>query len=255
MIQLPDVKPSRWRVRDAFLDALAGFSAFGAAILAALRLYGSPGNRTYFMVAMTLAAIALVASVIKAVRSVAKEHRYEPLREPKEIAGWASGCYKLLDDTVDPSVNFNAGDVRLTVYRVVYDKHRIEPEGLQQIISYVGGSGGPPGRTVSARSGIIGVCSRLAEVIVAGRESADDIEAFRHEMIERWGYTAQEARNLSPDRWSFMACPLTETEDGPVIAVIYLDAKVKQLFEIEAVQESVIRQSGLLAEIVRKCYT
>lgn len=254
MLQLPSVNPSRWRLRDAYLDGVTGLAALGAGLLASLRAVSDPSAGTpFFLGGVLLAVIGFVVSVVKARRSLAKEQRYEPLREPKEIVGWAKGCYELIDGLFDADEEFKAGEVRLTVYRVVYDRRIREPTSMEQMISYVGGYGGPPGRTVSVQTGIIGVAARSGQPVTAKRD-AENLDQFRLEMVQKWGYTADGARQLSPDRWGFLACPITESTDGPVVAIVYLDAKEADLFERDDVQEAIIEQCGVLSQIIRECY-
>ncbi|MDX2146858.1 MAG: hypothetical protein SFZ23_04990 [Planctomycetota bacterium] len=249
MIQLPNVKPGRWRLRDAYLDGANGFIACSAAVFAALK---QPSSWA-ITVSIALAVLALSITIVKVRRSLAKERRYEPIHEPKEIVGWARGCYELLEQTLDPATGFDSGDVRLTVYRVDYDRRGSEPTQLQQIISYVGGAGGPVARFVPARVGTIGLAARSGECIAAER-SATDLDEFRAEMVEHWGYTKEEARQLSNDRFSFLAYPVRESEDGSVVAVVFFDSRRSGFFADADVQEAVVRQCGVFANIVRQCY-
>jgi hypothetical protein len=217
--------------------------------------YSLQGQRPVLVLLSIVLALIVSLTIFKARRSLAKERRYEPIDQPKEIAGWADGCYDALERTFAGTNHaFSAGEVRLTVYSVVFDRQRREPMELEQMIDYVGGSGGPAGRRVSVRTGIIGVCARMSSLVTAERTS-DEITAFRQEMVRGWGYTQDEARQLSADRWSFLACPITEAEDGPVIAVAYLDSQTRNLFDASGVQESIIQQCGVLAQIIRRCYS
>lgn len=249
MLQIPQVRPGKWRLRDAFLDLVGCGCAFGAGALGAINSYASKGSEILFYGSLVFAAIALVAGSIRFRRSLAKENRYEPLQEPREIAGWARGCYDLLDSKHGLSKNV----VRFTVYRVVTDRRMESPDTLEQLISYVGGEGGPPGRIMSARAGVIGVAARSGQPISASRR-ADDLGAFRREMVRFWGYTSEETRAASPDRWSFFACPILEMEDGPAVAVVYFDSGTRLFFEDHTVQESIIQQAGVLARILFTCY-
>jgi hypothetical protein len=223
-------------------------------VLAAVKSYNSPNDRWMLITAVSLVIAVLAVSVFKMRRSIAKERRYEPISEPKEIAGWAKGCFELLDQSRDGKAPLTSGDVRLTVFRVVYDAQGREPTSLEQLIEYVGGTGGRAGRVVPVRTGLIGVCARWGQALYADRE-AEDIEGFRDEMVRQWGYTKEEARQLSPDRWSFFALPIQEREDGPVLAVVFLDSKEKAFFQNDTIQEAVIQQCGVLTQIIRTCYS
>lgn len=249
MVRMPDVQPSRFRIRDFVIDIIQGAFALAGAILAGLNSYGNPDKRLLLVGASLIAFFAFALTVYKSVRSHRKEARFEPLEEPKDIAAWAASTYRILDDRH----GIDEHGSRLAVYRVVFDRRVREPLELQQVIEYVGSAGGPAGRYVSARSGVIGVCARSGQPVCA-RRNADPLEQFRAEMVRYWGFTEAEARQLSVDRWAFFAVPIRGADDGPAVAVVFLDAKLPELFDSEDVQDCVLEQCVHLAELIRKCY-
>lgn len=219
------------------------------AALAGWKSWGEPQYRPVLWAAIGLAIAAFWIGAFKTWRLRKKEKRYEPLNEPKDIASWAQSTFKALDERHD----IQEKGARLTVYRIEYDSRRRDPVQLQQMIEYVGSSGGPAGRFVPARCGAVGVCARTGKAISAKRES-NDLDDFRAEVVRQWGFTEHEARQVSVDRFSFFATPITESDGGYVVAVVFLDSRHPDLFESEEVQESILEFCGFLTDLIRSCY-
>jgi hypothetical protein len=126
-----------------------------------------------------------------------------------------------------------SGRLRLTIHRVVMKGTSDPPEELEQLLPYMGGTGNPPGRRFSIRSGIIGMAARRRESIVAVRGCAEH-EGFIAELMGKWAYPEHDARTLTPDRHTWMAVPILNAR-GATVAVVYLDSRDPQFFT-ESVQ-------------------
>jgi hypothetical protein len=254
IIKLPAVQRGFWRRLRGWLEFLTpATSALSGIALLVAEPKDEPWAKLAWYSAMALAVSGFVFLCLNYLRLRRERLQYEPLDEPAQLVGWAKGTYDVLDSTVAPHQDFESGDVRLTIFRVIFDKTGIEPVALEQMISYVGGAGGPPGRRRDIRSGVAGLAAR-SESPVFGSTTTADVEAYREEMVDRWGFTKTEAMALDTTRLSFFACPIKIQDDGRVIAVVYLDSKVANIFESEDVQSSIVLQSGVLAEILYSCY-
>lgn len=139
--------------------------------------------------------------------------------------------------------------MRTTIHRVVSGDGGAQE--VEQLLPYVGGTGSPPGRTFSVRSGIIGKAVRERSVFAASRVSPD-YEALLAELVRDWSYTMEDARKLSPDRRSWMAVPIP-VEGGPVVAVVYLDSSEPDFF-VADVQRVVLEACAGITSYIDEVY-
>jgi len=251
MVELPSVKNKRWYFHSWVLELILAFLAAIWALLTAIKLLRDPSAGSAECVgAFIVAGLIFVVSSIKAWRSRAAEIKYQPIEEPKDLAGLIRGIHGSLCQ-----INQCEGDalgVRITVYKVIWDRQRLNPIKLEQVTKYFGGLGGLPGRRYSARAGIIGRAARMAEPYKAKRESAD-ADAFRSELVGVWGYTSNEAESVSPERWAWLAFPLLG-DDEAAYGVVFLDSKKPELFDDERVTSAIVNGCSLIAEEARAVY-
>ena len=223
MVELPSIKVGRWRVRDWVLELVAALLAFALAGLALLR----PGLTRWQIVAgVAVLGGLLVINFRKAHRTRQAELRYEPATVPKELTGLIRAMHERLCH-VRRCGTKDLG-VRIVLHKVHWNARRTEPIEWEQITDYYGGPGGEVGRRTSARAGIVGRVARSGDLIDAKRD-AIAVEDFRTELVKTWSFTGPEARQISADRWAWMALPLSEDERRPY-GVIYLDAADPALF-------------------------
>lgn len=191
---------------------------------------------------------ASVINVLKA-RSQDKEKINE---DPHEgLFGAIHSLYGILSAVLHIPVD-DDGTLRITILRVVYDNLKDnDPEFLEQLLPYVGGSGGAVGRRISIRTGIVGRAANMKQVYVATRRTSD-LTSFLQEMQEGWHFSINEARNLRPDRHSWMAVPIVGKNQN-VIAVVFLDSDKRDLFSPE-IQTLVISGCGGIASYLREHY-
>lgn len=252
MVELPSVNASQWRVRDWLLDIAGALFGLGLTALLGIRLFqDDQTNRLQAWGTAVFGLGILSVSAYKALRSRSKELRFEPFKEPSEIVGWAEDLYSKIDQYI-ASHSLAAGEIRVAVHKVHYDRRGRTPVQLEQIISYIGGDGGPPGRRSSVKSGIIGLAARIGDPIVSSTDQ--DGHQFVEEMVQEWGYTREEARALTPGRRSWLAMPITDTGDGPVVGVVYVDSVSTNLVDDAGLQEICWQCTQTLAKIVSRCY-
>lgn len=112
--------------------------------------------------------------------------------------------------------------VRGTVYFRQDDK-------MVQEIPYVGGAGGPPGRTVSIHAGIIG--SAVTQGVPRFMEVKPDCtnkEQFVRHMVEQFHFEDQQAREMRDDRKAWAAVPIKDNK-GRVVVVVFFDSSDVEL--------------------------
>jgi hypothetical protein len=226
---------------------------FGGSFLAAVRLWVDPKADKWEAVgSLTITALILVAAIWKTLKSRAAELKYEPLREPKDIRAWAASLAESLRHVLGISPE-RPLPFRITVHKVNWNRRLTQPTHLEQVIGYVGGSGGPPGRVTDVRAGIIGRAARTKEIEIASRSAADE-QAYKAELVRSWGFHADEATARS-DRKAWMAVPLTDVPDGQVFAVIFIDTDDPALLDNPELQRQVIAAGKGLVKLCIETYT
>jgi len=146
------------------------------------------------------------------------------------------------------NLSSKSGELRVTVHRVVPPID--SPKSYEQLIPYVGGSGGPSFRSFPIHTGITGRVAREGNPLIYTRIN-DDYDAYLKELVAHWGYTDAEARKLLQDRKSWMAVPIFSVEHV-VLAVVYLDSSTKDVFTTEIKQLVIDSCGGFAAHITER---
>ena len=192
----------------------------------------------------------LLTGLAKTVRAYSLDKKQAQEHSPGDLRGAVHVLYALLCK-VGSITEPGSKKVRITIHKVVEKAHSVEdPEWLEQVIPYVGGEGGRPGRRFPIRSGIIGLAVRDQALYVGLRENNDYL-AFVKELVQKWGYTEQDARRLSNDRFSWMAIPIFGKQDSKsvVIGVVFLDSDDRDFFTGEVKQLIITACAGIAAYI------
>jgi len=216
---------------DSALNALNadGWWIFGLTAAAASWVFGG-------------AFVRLVAAALKDKDLIIKE-------SPAELLGCTQVLHRVLHQvsgTKEPCEESRR--CRITIYRVDHAKKVCE-----QIIPYMGRSGGggghgEPGLQISFSKGIVGKAARKGTDLARGdclraKRTNDDYEGYIREMVEDWGFTQEEARLLSPDRFAWLAVPLYSSgggDDEPY-GIVYFDSDMRDFFSDELVLSVALR--------------
>ena len=151
-----------------------------------------------------------------------------------------------------PGTSEAAFDLRVTFHRVVEPLD--DPKNLEQLVDYVGGAGGGRGRFLNIQSGITGQAVREADVFVMDRD-VKDLEEYRRILVSDWHFRKSEARQLTEDRFSAIAVPITSKKDtNLVLGVAYLDSKKENFFNRGRLQECVVNCCAGLTEFIGEHY-
>jgi hypothetical protein len=227
-LPIPSTRQVRWWTRELPTTLFLGVPPCLAAIATTAKAHSdAPGSWLWKLSAVSAVWLGL-ATGLKSLQAHFKDKELQKKQSPLDLSGClhvmhqalAGMCIEALDKAVDD------GCLRITV-------HKLDGESLEQLVPYVGGRGGEPGRTFSRRSGIIGQACLRNKSIIAKRQN-DNYEAFVQEMIDVWNFPSAEARELDPSRFAWMAVPLTEGESNDdVIGVVYLDSRDRDLFTEE----------------------
>ena len=143
-------------------------------------------------------------------------------------------------------------DLRVTFHRVVEPLD--DPKELEQLVAYIGGSGGGEGRKLNLQSGITGQAVRVNNVFVMDRD-VEDVDEYREILINEWHYRRSEAEKLTPDRFSAIAVPITSVVDEDlVLGVLYMDTKMQNFFNKVKLQECVVNSCAGLSRYIGERY-
>lgn len=102
-------------------------------------------------------------------------------------------------------------DVRLTFHRPTKRKYK-------QMINYIPNGNGK-NRTWDSNKGLVGKCIEKKRLVV---ESFDSDEEFKEKMIRKYNYSADEIKEISPERKSYLCYPILN--DTVVEGILFFDS-------------------------------
>jgi hypothetical protein len=231
MAGIPELKKKRFFEKNWFEESLGaiGATVTGATSLglAIPTLYYSAdktnGEVTLAVIAVVGVAVLLTTAVVKFLKGLGKD-RVEA--DEQRMDGLYAALH-VLHSLVRHRRKFPRNELdrlRVTLFRVVEPGRR----ELEQMFNYVGGNGRGVGRRFSIHTGVIGAAVRERDTFAVSRKN-DDHKSFIKEMVREWGYTEEDAKQLSIDRNSWMAIPIYY-RGKEVTGVVFLDSSDKGIF-------------------------
>lgn len=209
-------------------EAIAILAAFGAAY----SVYPSTkdGPWTAFALLLAVAVLTLMLGGYKCYQAF-EEHR-EAISHPWEHGVFAA--LKVMQKAVSQkqSALLGTDEVRIAMYRVVPPIGN--PGQIEQLIDTLGGAVGTAGRKFPVGQGITGRAIRTGDVMRLHRPADETDVSYTNMLRAEYGYTAQEANEVSKDRRSMLAVPIGGS-NGVTIAVVYLDSVKCNVFDKETV--------------------
>lgn len=249
MAGIPPFRPLSFWQREWVSQAAGAVISVAGAVGATFAVPKS-AKLPLVLVASVIAIVAVFQVVLASRREAVVRRRLSPF----DLKGCVSVLWQIIQlkaNLVEPA----DGTLRITIHRVVPPPHEGQDVGeLEQSIPYVGGDGSGEGRRFPIARGIIGLVARTREPQVA-KLQGDDRDAFIREMVTDWGYTEAAAKNLKPDRRSWMAVPLFGRDKSELVGVVYLDSSKPDVFLDDEVRELVIQGSEGVAEYIRDRYS
>lgn len=203
-----------------------------AAIGAAYSVYPptKEGPWTAFGFLSGVAVITFLLSAYKCYQAFL-EHRHS-ISHP-----WEHGVFsalKVMQKAVSQrsAVVLGTEEVRIAAYRVVPPIKN--PGQVEQLIDTLGGAIGTAGRRFPVGQGITGRAIRTGDLMRLHRPAGETSESYVNMLKAEYGYTAQEANEVSKDRRSMLAVPITGS-GGDTVAVLYLDSVKCDVFDADVV--------------------
>lgn len=251
MGNIPGPQKERFYERKYIVELIAVLPPLVTAAVGALVSLGDPAKRTLGWWLVSAAVWLTLASLVKVLHAAAQDRERKRVREYDGLRG---SLWVLYETTRRAAGVEKAGDgsLRVTIHRVVLPrKNAAAAEELEQLLPYVGGTGGPARRTFSIRSGVIGLAVREKVPLTARRKSTEHSD-FVRELVHDWAYTEKEARLITADRQAWMAVPIFSGQ-GAVVAVVALDSSIQGFFT-RPVQRIVGNACGGIAAYIAEAY-
>lgn len=168
----------------------------------------------------------ITSAVGVAVLSVAKAIVQWRQHQEKQSTHELAGCLYVLYSILSCRSNDPDNRIRLTIYVPRNCTH------MEQLLEYVGAKypGRKAGRRFPISVGIVGLAFRAGRPFAAERQN-EDSQLFLRELVEEWGYTEKEAKDLDESSRSYMAIPLGGDGEYPVYGVVYADSTISGFFD------------------------
>lgn len=249
MAGIPGKKSWRWVLLNtaAFYDfLLAPLTIVGAGITAFDFFWNARPIR-----ASLLCLTAVVVVIITTAKAIVSFRQQRP-RPAHELDGCLSVLHAIL---VDAAPGIGDCRVRVTIYRPSEDG-----KSLEQAMDYAGDAVADStrvGRTFSVNCGIIGEAFRT-KIATSGSRMNENFDAYVSELIHDWSYAESDARNASPEIFSWLAIPLVERDLGGlsiVRGVVYADATAPGFFNGPRVELAVAACVGIARFVIRRYHS
>lgn len=246
------------------MGALAVAPPIIGAVIGAVDAWQNPGKQPFFWPLVIGALWLVLVSFLNVRQAYSQEKEREMTLEYDGLNGalhtlYSTVCVLKTVGSSSPVTKpqLPSGRLRVTIHRVVpSSEEENSAEALEQLLPYIGGDGGAPGRHFSIHTGIVGRAVRERASFCASRQN-DDYEGYIEELVQYWGYTPAQARDLRHDRTSWFAVPIlgkSGSDGETTIAVVYLDSD-EQGFFTEPIQQVIIGGCAGITEYVDKTYS
>lgn len=230
-IKIPGSKRVPFYQRQSTIEIAAILPTLFASAAGAFLSFSSQDPRQYPTGWVLIAglSLSLLAGILKIVQARQKDKDQEQSQSYDGIRSALHVLHNLIAEIQKfTEADRSNGRLRITMHRVVQVKDEESPKEIEQLVDYIGGKGGGPGRKFSCTVGITGKAIREQTPLTYKRINGD-YQAFVKEAVRQWSYHERDARKLAIDRHSWMAVPILGRNDN-VIAVVYLDSSDRDLF-------------------------
>jgi hypothetical protein len=245
MGNIPGPQKERFYEKKYVVELIAILPPLVTAAVGALVSLGDPAKRTLGWWLVGATAWLAMASGVKVLHAAVQDRDRKRVKEYDGLRGSLWVLYEAVRQTA-AFPGLADGTLRVTIHRVVPELERLE-----QLLPYIGGKGGLPGRTFSIRSGVVGQAVRAKAPFSSVRKNQEHPD-FVKELIHDWFYTEEDARAITPDRQAWMAVPVL-MPNGEVSAVVCLDTNVPGFFS-DPVQEVVLSCCGGITAYIVEAY-
>ncbi len=233
---IPSVRKRPFWVTKTFTVFVVTVPPAGMAWVALAKALGDDKSPDWLPELLLMLAIwTTVGILIRVAQSLYHDREEAVEKSPADL----KGCLWVMYRTIAQRYRPDGGELPSDALRITI--HRVDGDHLEQCVPYIGGhpdEDGGVGRRFSKRSGIIGKVAMTGNPQWAKRKEADR-EKFLNEMASVWHVPREDAAKVKPDRFAWMAVPLSGENDATV-AVIYLDSNDNSMFDDKDVRQLII---------------
>jgi len=251
--QIPGLKKKPWYTRNIPEAILTAFVPALTSGVGSVTLFNATWNDHAFLGACLAvgALLAAAGGVQKLRRAVDQDKQQAQANTPDGILAAVHVVYHVLahwcqDKGTDP------GNLRINFHSVI--KQPKQGIYLEQIIPYVGGNGGPPGRRTDIKTGIVGRVARTHNLCALHRDGEMKHDALIELLTGDWGFTEDEARSVAKDRYSWLGIPICDNTNHQVVGVLFLDSTNPELCENSSFQSQTVSAAAGIIEYVSERY-
>lgn len=248
MTTIPGRRRSRLYERRAMVEMLAVVPPVLTAAVTAATNLRDPAKRGLGWLLVAGIGWLAAASVARVLHAHAQDREQKRREDYDGLLGAMHVLYGLVSARAGIAPHEH-GRLRITIHRVVPPASNAgSADELEQMLPYIGGSGGGAGRRFSIRSGVTGWAVRTKAAVATARDS-DDHESFIAELVRNWAFTEDDARRITSDRRAWMAVPVVG-RNRAVAAVVFLDSDDRTLFTSELQKIIVDACSGITSYVI-----
>ncbi len=180
MAGIPGIKSTRFYHKKWFAELLGSVPPIIAAIVAAVTnlLDATDSKKSLAYLGFGIAGWLFVAGLIKILQASKQDN--EETRK-YDYDGLKATLY-VLHGGISRTLGFKESEIENGRLRVTI--HRVDSDELEQLLPYIGGTGGASGRRFSIRSGIIGKAVREGKAVAATREN-ENYGAYVNELVSK----------------------------------------------------------------------
>ncbi|OZI68528.1 hypothetical protein [Bordetella genomosp. 1] len=226
---IPSITPApAWRRRWC-VEVLTGLPPAILATLGAIRLWTDTEHPGWWLQgAMFVSFWMILACVFKVFLALRSDNDETPDRALDGIRAAMHVLHAATAQACGIAPGRVSQHLRVTFHRVVPPLEA--PTHIEQVVNYVGGNRNGAGRTFSVSTGLTGAAVRTNQPHLLSSTAGSD-EEHRRELVVTWGYTATQARERLPGRYSALAVPIGDGPGHLPIAVVYFDSDLRGLFD------------------------
>ena len=252
MNHIPGFAKKRLITSKWFIESVTSVPAVVVAGIAAYRLFDSPQTVSLAWLSVAAAGWLTIALILKILSAHMQDIADHKAKDHGDIRAAMHVLHAAVAGACSLNMETRHERLRATFHRVVPPID--QPEQMEQITPYVGGSNNGAGRSFSIRSGVTGKAVRERSPYVYHRMSGDDA-ACKRELKEQWGYTDRDIKSLTEGRYSAIAIPVTDVTGQHTVGVIYFDSDEKSLFREKKRQTAIVTACSGLSKYISERYS
>jgi len=218
---------------------------------------GSAALDAVFLLALVAMVLIAINGAFRLIAARKRDRDTNHAGDPKHLLAPLRVLYAL----VAKRKGIGTDEASRRRFRVTLHRNDVAKGEHEQCVPYVGGKTLDPreakaivGRRWPNSLGLVGLAIRSKDQPkrVALSEKVCDVDSYVQELVDLYGYTEEQARQLQPVRLDALAIPLQS--DGQVIGVVYADSSDRNFFDNETIDLCILI-CGAITQHILTTYT